>query len=72
MLNVFDINDQSALFNTESVLAFVAGVMVTVALNELFPEARRHSEDGNGPLLLGIVAGAVVMIASDAVLDATY
>jgi ZIP family zinc transporter len=62
----------TAALDIDSVLSFVAGVMVTVALNELFPEARRHSADGKGPLWLGTLAGAVVMLVSDAILDATY
>ncbi|GKY99233.1 hypothetical protein MPSEU_000878600 [Mayamaea pseudoterrestris] len=47
------------------VLSFVAGVMVTVALMELFPESLRRSTDGKMPFFLGIVAGAVIMIGSD-------
>jgi ZIP family zinc transporter len=62
----------STALDIDSVLSFVAGVMITVALNELFPEAMRHSEDGKVPLWLGVIAGAVVMLASDAILDANY
>jgi zinc transporter ZupT len=62
----------SITMDIDSILSFVAGVMVTVACYELFPEARRHTQDGTGPFWLGIVAGAVIMLASDAVLDATY
>merc|ERR1711971_256325 len=36
----------------ENILAFVAGVMVTVALNELYPEARRHKRGNCGHLYL--------------------
>ena len=64
--------DTASSINTKGVLSFVAGVMVMVAFNELFPEARRHGKEGTGPLKIGILAGALIMIASDAVLDATY
>jgi zinc transporter ZupT len=68
-----DPNSASSIpMDIDSILSFVAGVMVTVACYELFPEARRHTQDGTGPFWLGIVAGAIIMLASDAVLDATY
>jgi ZIP family zinc transporter len=54
------------------VLAFVAGVMIMVAIMELFPEALRHAKDGNKlPMFWGVVSGAVVMIGSDAYIDAS-
>jgi ZIP family zinc transporter len=53
------------------VLAFVAGVMVMVAAMELFPEALRHSKGGSKlPAFRGLVTGAVIMVGSDAYIDA--
>jgi len=55
--------------STKGVLSFVAGVMVMVAVNELFPEAARHTQEGRLPLVLGILAGVIIMIASDSYLE---
>ena len=50
----------------ENVLAFVAGIMITVSLLELFPEARRHAEkSGYRAYYAGVVVGFVVMIATE-------
>ena len=57
------------LWNMKNILAFVAGIMIAVALRELFPEALRHSKDGRLPLAIGTLTGIVVMLASDAILD---
>mmetsp|Transcript_11816 Transcript_11816/g.32763 ORF Transcript_11816/g.32763 Transcript_11816/m.32763 type:complete len:390 (+) Transcript_11816:111-1280(+) len=61
-------NDDS-LLSMANVLAFVAGIMTTVALIELFPEARRHSTESSTPFVLGFVAGVVIMLGSDMYLD---
>eukprot|EP00571_Detonula_confervacea_P003341 CAMPEP_0172326064 /NCGR_PEP_ID=MMETSP1058-20130122/55483_1 /TAXON_ID=83371 /ORGANISM="Detonula confervacea, Strain CCMP 353" /LENGTH=441 /DNA_ID=CAMNT_0013042759 /DNA_START=119 /DNA_END=1441 /DNA_ORIENTATION=+ len=46
----------------ENVLAFVAGIMITVSFLELFPEAKHHAENsGMKAYYAGLVAGFVVM-----------
>ena len=57
--------DEATVFSLENVLSFVAGVMITVALYELFPEAKRHSTNGYNALLLGTITGIVVMVATE-------
>ena len=57
-----------ATINMKNVLGFVAGIMMTVAVMELFPEARRHMKESPVPGILGGLMGAVVMLASDAYL----
>lgn len=64
-----DRSSSNSLLSTKDVLSFVAGVMVMVAINELLPEASRHTNDGRLPLVAGLVVGALIMIASDAVLE---
>ena len=51
--------------NIQNILAFVAGIMVTVAIWELVPEAIRHSENDRWPLVLGTVTGMSVMLATE-------
>ena len=53
----------------DNVLAFVAGIMITVAVTELFPEAKRHMTHDKVPGVAGTIIGIVVMLASDAYLD---
>ena len=60
----------SVSLEMDNVLAFVAGIMIFVAATELFPEARRHMKESKMPGIAGTVVGVVVMIASDAYLDA--
>mmetsp|Transcript_16694 Transcript_16694/g.33675 ORF Transcript_16694/g.33675 Transcript_16694/m.33675 type:complete len:374 (+) Transcript_16694:41-1162(+) len=50
------------------VLAFVSGIMATVALVELFPEALKHSKQGHGPFWAGLLVGTLLMIGTEAVL----
>lgn len=57
--------DDSTYFNMENVLAFVAGIMIMVALYELFPEARRHTSQGKQHLVAGTVCGIIVMVATE-------
>jgi ZIP family zinc transporter len=57
--------DGNSFWSMNNILAFVAGIMIMVAVTELFPEALRHSQDGKWPLVGGTVCGAVVMIGSD-------
>ena len=50
----------------ENVLAFVAGIMITVSFLELFPEAKRHAEkSGYKAYYGGLVTGCLVMIATE-------
>ena len=50
----------------ENVLGFVAGIMITVSFLELFPEAKRHSQQiGMKAYYAGILVGFVVMIATE-------
>lgn len=56
----------------ENILAFVVGVMVTVALNELYPEARRHKRGGDCGhlyLYLGTVIGFIIMVLTEFFMD---
>ena len=55
----------TSLLCMENVLAFVAGIMITVALYELFPEANRHTSQGKAALIGGTVAGVLVMVATE-------
>lgn len=52
-------------------LAFVASIMISVAVLELFPEAWRNAvaDDTKSAFWIGTVMGIVVMVGSDAVLD---
>mmetsp|Transcript_6677 Transcript_6677/g.8646 ORF Transcript_6677/g.8646 Transcript_6677/m.8646 type:complete len:387 (-) Transcript_6677:15-1175(-) len=54
-------NDHSFM-SMENVLAFVSGIMTTVALIELFPLACRHSKKSWVPFIVGLVAGGGVII----------
>ena len=58
----------NAMMNMKNVLSFVAGMMMTVAVAELFPEARRHMKESYIPGILGALIGAIIMLASDAFL----
>ena len=52
----------------ENVLAFVAGIMITVSVLELLPEAKRHvSENSTGKKAYysGLIVGFVVMVATE-------
>jgi ZIP family zinc transporter len=50
----------------ENVLAFVAGIMITVSFLELLPEAKRHTEkSGKTAYYAGLIVGCVVMLATE-------
>ena len=50
----------------ENVLAFVAGIMITVSILELFPEAKRHAEKSSmNAYYIGIIVGFIVMVATE-------
>ena len=53
------------IFNLENILAFVAGVMIMVALWELFPEAKRHTTTTKKYFWHGTICGAVIMIMTE-------
>jgi ZIP family zinc transporter len=57
--------DDATYFNMENVLAFVAGIMIMVAMYELFPEARRHTSQGKSYLVAGTIFGIIVMVATE-------
>ena len=50
----------------ENVLAFVAGIMITVSFLELFPEAQRHADKSDMKAYYsGLFVGFIVMIATE-------
>lgn len=53
------------MFSMENVLAFVGGVMITVALYELFPEANRHTSSGKAALIAGTLLGIIIMVTTE-------
>lgn len=59
----------NSVLDIESVLAFVAGIMIMVAVIELFPEAKRNTKTSRVPAVCGSVVGIVVMLASDSFLE---
>jgi ZIP family zinc transporter len=63
--------DENSFWGMNNILAFVSGIMIMVAVTELFPEALRHDQDGRWPLIGGTVCGVVVMIGSDMILQGT-
>ncbi|CAB9505349.1 Zinc transporter ZupT [Seminavis robusta] len=56
-------------FNMENVLAFVAGIMIMVAVAELFPEALRHTSQGKFHFVAGTLAGVLLMLATELYLE---
>jgi ZIP family zinc transporter len=63
-------NIVDAIWNMKNVLSFVAGIMVTIAVVELFPEAGRHMKGNSMPGFFGALLGTILMLASDAYLTA--
>jgi ZIP family zinc transporter len=59
------------ILNMKNVLAFVAGIMIMVAVMELFPEAKRHMKQDRWPGIAGTFLGIIIMLASDAYLEGT-
>jgi zinc transporter ZupT len=45
------------------------GIMMAVAMCELYPEAIRHGSDGRLPLIMGTVCGFVLMVGSEYILE---
>jgi zinc transporter ZupT len=61
--------EEPAIVSMNDILAFVAGIMIMVAVSELFPEACRHSKERRLPFILGLVLGAVVMVSTELILS---
>jgi len=61
LLFLRDAAEDEDRFYMENILAFVAGIMVMVALWELFPEAKEHSVGDRSYLWMGTISGVVVM-----------
>mmetsp|Transcript_20375 Transcript_20375/g.40351 ORF Transcript_20375/g.40351 Transcript_20375/m.40351 type:complete len:468 (-) Transcript_20375:925-2328(-) len=58
---------ESDAFPLENVLAFVAGIMITVSFLELLPEGKYHAKKSTSmnAYYAGLVAGFVVMVATE-------
>jgi len=60
------ISSKSVVWNLENILALVAGIMIAVAVCELFPEATRHVKRKNwNYFTIGTVSGIIVMILTE-------
>ncbi len=57
--------NKSEVLNLENILSFVAGIMIMVALWELFPEARRHATTTRKYFWYGTILGIVVMVLTE-------
>jgi ZIP family zinc transporter len=53
------------ILNLENILSFVAGIMIMVALWELFPEAKRHAVKTQKYFWYGIICGIVIMVLTE-------
>lgn len=58
-------SDSTALFSIENILGFVAGIMVTVAVKELFPEGWRHLANDKKHFWWGTIIGIILMVATE-------
>lgn len=58
-------NKERNILNLPNILSFVAGIMVMVALWELFPEAKRHASQTKKYFGLGIVLGVIIMVLTE-------
>lgn len=54
-----------AILSLDNILAFVAGIMMTVSIWELFPEAKRHSTDTRVYFWSGTIVGIVIMTLTE-------
>ena len=59
------LRNTTAILPMENVLAFVAAIMVMVAVCELFPEAKRHTEQGKEYFVAGTITGILIMAATE-------
>lgn len=61
-----DVDSQSGgMINLKNILGFVAGIMVTVSVVELFPQASRHSVDTKKYFWSGTLLGIIVMVITE-------
>lgn len=61
-----DVDSQSGgMINLKNILGFVAGIMVTVSVVELFPQASRHSTDTKKYFWSGTLLGIIVMVITE-------
>lgn len=61
--------DSDMSISMNNVLAFVAGIMIMVAVVELFPEATRHKKGHAISFYSGTISGVVLMIGSETYLE---
>eukprot|EP00560_Eucampia_antarctica_P007937 CAMPEP_0197823534 /NCGR_PEP_ID=MMETSP1437-20131217/874_1 /TAXON_ID=49252 ORGANISM="Eucampia antarctica, Strain CCMP1452" /NCGR_SAMPLE_ID=MMETSP1437 /ASSEMBLY_ACC=CAM_ASM_001096 /LENGTH=404 /DNA_ID=CAMNT_0043422755 /DNA_START=47 /DNA_END=1261 /DNA_ORIENTATION=+ len=60
------ISSSSMVWNIENILAFVAGIMIAVAVCELFPEAIRQTKQNDWKYFwIGTVSGVIVMVVTE-------
>ena len=56
----------SLVGNLENILALVAGIMIAVAVCELFPEATRHVKQQNwNHFATGTISGIIIMVITE-------
>jgi len=60
-----EMESEMVFMNLENVLAFVAGIMVMVALWELFPEARSYASGVEQHFWFGTLSGIVIMVLTE-------
>jgi zinc transporter ZupT len=61
-----DVDNQSGgTINLKNILGFVAGIMVTVSVVELFPQAIRHSTETKKYFWSGTLWGIIVMVITE-------
>ena len=58
-------DEKRAILNLENILSFVAGIMIMVALWELFPEAKRHAKETKKYFWYGTFTGIIVMVLTE-------
>jgi ZIP family zinc transporter len=65
-----DVDSQSrGIISLQNVLGFVAGIMVTVSLVELFPHAIRHSTETKKYFWGGTLLGIIIMVTTELYLE---
>lgn len=65
-----DVNSQSeGAISLQNILSFVAGIMVTVCLVELFPHAIKHSTETKKYFWSGTFLGIIVMVTTELYLE---
>jgi len=56
---------EGAILNLENILSFVAGIMIMVAVWELFPEAKRHTHQTKKYFWYGTISGIIIMLLTE-------